>query len=67
MPNVHKSGLYKLAQAAVLLSCSALIATPTLAEPYGPSPDNPKQGGSLNLGSLVEPPALDPFHQAADR
>ena len=66
MPNVHKSGLYKLAQAAVLLSCSALIATPTLAEPYGPSPDNPKQGGSLNLGSLVEPPALDPFHQAAD-
>lgn len=33
---------------------------------YGPIPDNPVRGGSLTIGSLTEPPSLDPFHQAAD-
>jgi peptide/nickel transport system substrate-binding protein len=33
---------------------------------YGPVPDKPVMGGRLNMGLLVEPPALDPFHQAAD-
>jgi peptide/nickel transport system substrate-binding protein len=33
---------------------------------YGPIPQNPRAGGTLNMGSLVEPPGLDPFHQGAD-
>jgi peptide/nickel transport system substrate-binding protein len=33
---------------------------------YGPIPDNPKRGGRLNMGLLLEPPGLDPFHQGAD-
>ena len=33
---------------------------------YGPDPDEERSGGMLTYGSLVEPPALDPFHQGAD-
>jgi peptide/nickel transport system substrate-binding protein len=33
---------------------------------YGTSDPNAVRGGTLTIGSLVEPPALDPFHQAAD-
>ena len=33
---------------------------------YGKSDPAAKRGGKLTVGSLVEPPALDPFHQAAD-
>lgn len=33
---------------------------------YGPVADNAVMGGRLNMGLLVEPPGLDPFHQAAD-
>ncbi len=41
-------------------------ASPAWAELYGPVPDAPQMGGTLDVGMLVEPPALDPFHQAAD-
>ena len=33
---------------------------------YGPTPENARRGGRIVVGSLVEPPALDPFRQAAD-
>ena len=33
---------------------------------YGPTPASPRRGGRVTIGSLVEPPALDPFRQAAD-
>lgn len=36
------------------------------ADPYGPRDPAAKQGGSLVVGSLVEPPGLDPFRQSAD-
>lgn len=36
------------------------------ADLYGPKPNDAVRGGKLTIGSLVEPPALDPFHQAAD-
>ena len=44
-------------------------AAPALAQTnalYGPVAENPTMGGRLNMGLLVEPPGLDPFHQAAD-
>jgi len=42
------------------------LAGSAQAQLYGPLADNPVMGGTLNVGSLVEPPGLDPFHQAAD-
>ena len=33
---------------------------------YGPNDPAARPGGELTVGALVEPPALDPFHQAAD-
>lgn len=36
------------------------------ADPYGPRDAAARQGGSLVVGSLVEPPGLDPFRQSAD-
>lgn len=33
---------------------------------YGPTDPDAQQGGTLQFGSLIEPPALDPFHQGAD-
>lgn len=33
---------------------------------YGPDPEQEIRGGVLTVGSLVEPPTLDPFHQGAD-
>lgn len=36
------------------------------AELYGPADAAAKQGGTLTLGSLIEPPGLDPFHVAAE-
>ena len=33
---------------------------------YGPVAADAVQGGTLTFGSLVEPPGLDPYHQAAD-
>lgn len=36
------------------------------AEPYGAKDAKARQGGTLTIGSLVEPPGLDPFHQNAE-
>jgi peptide/nickel transport system substrate-binding protein len=36
------------------------------ADLYGPEAKDARQGGTLTVGSLVEPPGLDPFHQGAD-
>jgi len=33
---------------------------------YGPLAKSPRTGGTLTMGSLLEPPGLDPFHQGAD-
>jgi len=33
---------------------------------YGPPAENAKQGGSLTVASMTEPPSLDPYHQASD-
>lgn len=33
---------------------------------YGPLAADATPGGTLRMGMLVEPPALDPFHQASD-
>lgn len=33
---------------------------------YGPTDPAARRGGRVTIGSLVEPPALDPFRQAAD-
>lgn len=49
---------------AAALGLAATVAAN--ADLYGPVPDNPQMGGTLDVGMLVEPPALDPFHQAAD-
>src|SRR3954454_17911584 len=36
------------------------------ADLYGPAAADAKRGGTLTMGSLVEPPSLDPFHQGAE-
>ncbi|MCF3936204.1 ABC transporter substrate-binding protein [Acuticoccus sp. M5D2P5] len=52
---------------ALLCGVAAITAPGAFAEDlYGPIPANPTMGGALNMGLLVEPPGLDPFHQAAD-
>src|SRR3954467_8154900 len=50
--------------AGLALSCASVAhAAPSL---YGPVAAGAVKGGTLSFGSLVEPPGLDPFHQAAD-
>src|SRR5215213_7276506 len=51
---LHPAGAAEAAEAA---------ADPT---PYRPLASKPRRGGALTLGSLVQPPGLDPYHQAAD-
>jgi peptide/nickel transport system substrate-binding protein len=55
---------------ALLIGCVAAIAGSVTggfaAGLYGPAAADAKSGGTLNMGLLVEPPGLDPFHQAAD-
>lgn len=58
------SNLWRLCVAAAFTVATAGYAGS--ADLYGPVPDNPNMGGTLNMGLLVEPPGLDPFHQAAD-
>ena len=41
-------------------------SAPSAAELYGPEAKDARRGGTLTVGSLVEPPGLDPFHQGAD-
>jgi peptide/nickel transport system substrate-binding protein len=50
---------------AALLACVAALGA-SAAELYGPEAKDARQGGTLTVGSLVEPPGLDPFHQGAD-
>lgn len=53
--------------AGALLCATALAAPFASAEDlYGPIAKDATAGGTLNMGLLVEPPGLDPFHQAAD-
>lgn len=63
------SGLRNLAGAA-MLAVSALAMVPAASAQeelaYGPDPEQEIRGGVLKVGSLLEPPALDPFHQGAD-
>ncbi|WP_108658722.1 ABC transporter substrate-binding protein [Acuticoccus kandeliae] len=59
--------ILKRAFVGALLCATAFVAPAAFAEDaYGPIPENPTMGGSLNMGLLVEPPGLDPFHQAAE-
>ena len=52
---------------ALLAGCALAMPPAALAEDvYGARADTPTMGGTLNMGLLVEPPGLDPFHQAAD-
>lgn len=46
--------------------CAAPLVQAADAPLYGPVATNAAKGGTLTFGSLVEPPGLDPFHQAAD-
>lgn len=55
-----------LAGLAVAGFAAAAPLAARAADLYGPVAPNAKMGGTLNFGSLVEPPGLDPFHQAAE-
>jgi peptide/nickel transport system substrate-binding protein len=52
------------ALAGLVLGAGAALADQHLL--YGESDPDARSGGALTFGSLVEPPALDPYHQAAD-
>jgi len=56
------AGAFALAAAVSFSGAVAAQTTPL----YGPDPEQEIRGGTLTYGSLVEPPALDPFHQGAD-
>jgi peptide/nickel transport system substrate-binding protein len=60
----HGLGRWLRPIAALLVCLSALGAS--AAELYGPEAKDARRGGTLTVGSLVEPPGLDPFHQGAD-
>jgi peptide/nickel transport system substrate-binding protein len=55
-----------------LLAGLATLSIPLVASAdddsliYGPTDPQARRGGRVTVGSLVEPPALDPFRQAAD-
>ncbi|MCW3474333.1 ABC transporter substrate-binding protein [Limobrevibacterium gyesilva] len=42
------------------------VAPAHASELYGPAAADARKGGTLTMGLLLEPPGLDPFHQAAD-
>src|SRR4051794_5383217 len=53
--------------ALALLGLAALPGSARAASAfYGPEAADAKRGGTLTMGSLVEPPGLDPFHQGAE-
>lgn len=67
MTKQHNTPYWRHYSGAFLTSVALAVAGPAIAQDlYGPVPDAPKIGGTLNMGLLVEPPGLDPFHQAAD-
>ena len=49
-----------------LLSAIVSSAQAQPAEVYGRADPAARAGGRMTIGSLTEPPALDPYHQAAD-
>lgn len=49
-----------------LALCGAPAVYAADAPLYGPVAKDGVRGGTLTFGSLVEPPGLDPYHQAAD-
>ncbi|MBN9511694.1 MAG: hypothetical protein J0I21_21605, partial [Alphaproteobacteria bacterium] len=53
-------------RAAAFLAALLLAGAAQAADLYGPKDPHARQGGSLAIGSLVQPPGLDPFHQAAE-
>ena len=62
---------FTIGRREALLAGLAMAALPRLAYAnddllYGPTDAQAKRGGRVTIGSLVEPPALDPFRQAAD-
>ena len=52
--------------ALLLLGLAVAPRIAGAAEFYGPAPADAKRGGTLTMGSLVEPPGLNPFHVAAE-
>jgi peptide/nickel transport system substrate-binding protein len=68
MMNTSLKTMRRLGAAAVT-ACALATAPAAFAQeelPYGPDPAEEIRGGVLTVGSLLEPPALDPFHQGAD-
>jgi peptide/nickel transport system substrate-binding protein len=51
---------------SLAVACLFLAHGAYAADLYGPKDSHAHQGGSLTIGSLVQPPGLDPFHQAAE-
>jgi peptide/nickel transport system substrate-binding protein len=49
-----------------MAAAAAIVGPAGASDLYGPKATGAKSGGTLNMGLLVEPPGLDPFHQAAD-
>lgn len=65
---IHRKGALRVTMMGMAVF-GLLHSTPAFAQSeglYGPVADNAVMGGRLNMGLLVEPPGLDPFHQAAD-
>jgi len=64
MATIRKTGAAAVMAVSALAVGTAVVAQEELA--YGPDPEQDIRGGVLTVGSIVEPPALDPFHQGAD-
>ncbi len=59
--------LRRLAASLLLAASFAAGSAAVQAEDlYGSAMEGANRGGTLNVGLLVEPPGLDPFHQAAE-
>ena len=59
-------GLLAGGAAAAWLGIGQNVGSAGAAELYGPADPAAKRGGTLTLGSPVEPPGLDPFHLGAE-
>jgi peptide/nickel transport system substrate-binding protein len=70
MSTLHRWKSPWRAVAAAICMGAALAAAPVTraadAPVYGPTAADAVRGGALTFGALVEPPGLDPYHQAAD-
>lgn len=67
MTKFIKPATWRRRAGSALTAIALATAAPAVAQDlYGPIAENPTMGGTLNMGLLVEPPGLDPFHQAAD-